>query len=156
MNVTATLFGQMITFGVLIWFIAHFLWEPMTQMMADRARRIADGLAAAEQGQRALQAAERERQQVLEEVKGRAAAILVQAEHQATLILEEARTAARTEVERIMTQARAEVAQEFGQARNTLREDVARLAVQGAARIVEREVDAKVHEVLLNRLIEQL
>ena len=156
MNVTATLFGQMITFGVLIWFIAHFLWEPMTQMMAARARRIADGLAAAEQGQRALAAAERERLSVLEEARGHAAEILTQAEHQATEIVEDARGTARTEAERILSQARSEVGQEVGRARTELRHDLARLVVEGASRVVEREVDPAVHEALLNRLIEQL
>lgn len=156
MNVTATLFGQMITFGVLIWFIARFLWEPMTQMMAARARRIADGLAAAEQGQRALEAAERQRAAVLDEARGHAAEILTQAEHQAAEIVEEARGTARTEAERILSQARSEVGQEVGRARTELRRDLARLVVAGVTQVVEREVDPAVHEALLNRLIEQL
>ena len=50
MNVTATLFGQMLTFVVFVWFIKAYLWEPLTRAMEDRSNKIAEGLAAAEQG----------------------------------------------------------------------------------------------------------
>lgn len=50
MNVTATLFGQILTFTVLVWFVMRYLWEPIIRMLEDRRKRIADGLAAADRG----------------------------------------------------------------------------------------------------------
>ena len=58
MNVTATLFGQMITFVIFVWFIKAYLWEPLTKAMDDRSNKIADGLAAAEKGQQKIEQAE--------------------------------------------------------------------------------------------------
>lgn len=156
MNVTATLFGQLITFAVLVWFIAKFLWGPLTGLLAARAKRIADGLAAADQGRKELAAAEQQREQVMHETRGRAAEIMLQAERRASEILEEAKGDARTEAERILAQARDDIGREFNRAKNELGAAVARLAVEGAGRIIEREVDPKVHEALLRRLIEQL
>ena len=47
MNVTATLFGQMGTFLVLVLFVMKFLWKPILDALEDRRTRIAEGLAAA-------------------------------------------------------------------------------------------------------------
>ena len=47
MNITATLFGQMITFVIFVWFIKAYLWEPLTSAMDERTNKIADGLASA-------------------------------------------------------------------------------------------------------------
>lgn len=146
----------MITFAVLVWFIARFLWNPMTQMMAARTQRIAEGLAAAERGQHALEAAEQQRAQVLDQAKQHASEIMIQAERQASEIIEAAKGSARTEAERILAQARTDIGQEIGRAKGELRSAVARLAVEGAGRIIEREVDPKAHETLLKRLTEQL
>ncbi|MHB8414790.1 MAG: F0F1 ATP synthase subunit B, partial [Acidiferrobacteraceae bacterium] len=102
MNVTATLFGQLITFAVLVWFVTRFLWTPLTGLMAARAKRIADGLAAAEQGRNELAAAERAREQMLHESRERAAELMIQAERHAVEIMDEARGSAHTEAERIL------------------------------------------------------
>ncbi|MHB1942711.1 MAG: F0F1 ATP synthase subunit B [Acidiferrobacteraceae bacterium] len=156
MNVTATLFGQLITFAVLVWFVTRFLWTPLTGLMAARAKRIADGLAAAEQGRNELAAAESAREQMLHESRERAAELMIQAERHAVEIMDEARGSARTEAERILAQARDDIGREFNRAKKELGAAVASLAVEGAGKIIEREVDPKVHEALLKRLIEQL
>ena len=57
MNVTATLFGQMITFIVFVWFVKAYLWEPLTDAMESRTKKISEGLAAAEQGQKKIEQA---------------------------------------------------------------------------------------------------
>jgi F-type H+-transporting ATPase subunit b len=54
-----TLLGQAITFAILVWFTMKFVWPPLTNMMEERAKRIADGLAAAERGKQDLEAAEK-------------------------------------------------------------------------------------------------
>jgi F-type H+-transporting ATPase subunit b len=155
-NVTATLFGQLITFAVLVWFVTRFLWTPLTGLMAARVKRIADGLAAAEQGRKELAAAEHAREQMLHESRERAAEVMLQAERHAAEIIDEAKGGARTEAERILAQARDDIDREFNRAKKELGAAVASLAVEGAGKIIEREVDPRVHEALLKRLIEQL
>ena len=72
MNVTATLFGQMITFVIFVWFIKAYLWEPLTKAMEDRTNKIAEGLAAAEKGQQKILEANEEYTLKIDEAKSKA------------------------------------------------------------------------------------
>jgi F-type H+-transporting ATPase subunit b len=155
-NVTATLFGQMITFAVLVWFVNRFLWGPLTRLMEERNRRIADGLAAAEKGKRELQVAEQRKDDIERDARRHATEILAQAEKRATEIIDEAKTQARQEAERILTAARADIGQEMNRAREQLRESMAGLIVSGAERIIEKEIDPKAHAKLLDSVVNQL
>ena len=152
MNVTATLLGQMITFAVLVWFIHRFLWGPLTRMMAERSKRIADGLAEAERGKRELELANKRSVEILREGKHQAADIVAQAEKRSLQIIEEAKHAAKAEGERIIAGAKAEIAQEVSRAKEVLRSQVSALAVAGAEKILRREVDAKEHAALLKSI----
>ena len=156
MNVTATLFGQMITFAVLVWFIQHFLWGPLTRMMAERSKRIADGLAAAERGRRELEMADKRSAETLREGKQHAADIIAQAEKRSLQIIEEAKQAAKAEGDRMIAGAKVEIAQEVSHAKEALRSQVSALAVAGAEKILQREVDAKEHAELLKGIQTEL
>jgi len=155
-NVTATLFGQLITFGVLVWFISKFLWGPLTAMMEARNTRIADGLAAAERGKRELEAAEGRKEEIVRATKQQASEIIAAAEKRAGEIIDEAKGQARIEGERILTAARTDISQEINRAKEQLRASVAELAVVGASKIVEKEIDPKTHARLLDSVISQL
>lgn len=156
MNVTATLFGQMITFAVLVWFIQRFLWGPLTRLLAERTKRIADGLAAAERGKQELELAGKRAAEVLREGKQQVADIIAQAEKRALQIIEEAKHAAKAEGDRMIAGAKAEIAQEVSRAKEALRAQVAALAVAGAEKILRREVDAKTHADLLRAVEAEL
>ncbi len=156
MSVTATLFGQMITFFVLVWFVSRFLWGPMTRLLAERNKRIADGLAAAERGKRELALAEQHKGEIVQAARAQASEILAQAEKRAGEIVDEAKAQARLEAERILAAARADIGQEMNRAKEQLRMTVAALAVAGAAKIIEREIDPKAHAKLLESVVSQL
>ena len=156
MNITATLIGQMVAFILLIWFVNKLLWGPLSRMMADRQRRIAEGLAAAEKGRHEQELAERGAKETLHKAKVQAAEILTQAEKRASEIVEEAKSAGRTEGQRIVTAAHAEIDQEINRAKEQLRGQVAAIAVAGAEKILSREIDAKTHDDLLNQLVAQI
>ncbi|MGH8750163.1 MAG: F0F1 ATP synthase subunit B [Burkholderiales bacterium] len=156
MNVTATLFGQMITFAVLVWFIQRFLWGPLTRMLEERNKRIADGLAAAERGKQELTQAGQRSEEILQEARQKVQELLQQADKRSVQIVEEAKNAAKAEGERMITGAKAEIAQEVNRAKETLRGQVAALAVAGAEKILRREVDAKAHAELLKSIRTEL
>ncbi len=156
MNVTATLFGQMLTFAVLVAFVWHFLWGPLTGMLAERNKRVADGLAAGEKGMRELELAEKRVVELLREAKQQTAEILAQAEKRSSEIIDEAKSHARVEAENILTGAKTEITREMNAAREQLRASVAELAVTGAARILEKEIDAKSHARMLEAVVRQL
>jgi len=155
-NVTATLIGQMITFAVLVWFIHRFLWGPLTRIMAERSKRIADGLAAGERGKQELELATKRSVEILREGKHQVSDIIAQAEKRGLQIIEEAKQAAKGEGDRIISGAKAEITQEVSRAKEALRSQVSALAVAGAEKILRREVDAKVHAELLKTIQNEL
>ena len=156
MNVTATLFGQMGTFLVLVLFVMKFLWKPILQALEDRRTRIADGLAAAEKGHQEQARAEERAAELLKDAREQASEIISHAQRRGEELVEESKTTARTEGERILVAARAEIDQESLRAREALRQEVGRIALAGAERLLRREVDARQHAELLGQLAEEL
>ena len=156
MNITVTLIGQIAAFILLIWFVNKVLWGPLNNLLAERQKKIADGLAAAEKGKHELELSEKRAKEELHEARTQAADILAQAEKRANEIVEEAKGNARNEGERIITAAHAEIEQEVNRAKEQLREQVAAIAVSGASKILSREIDASAHNDLLKDLATQI
>lgn len=149
MDINATLIGQAIWFGLFIWFTMKFVWPPLQRAMHERQKQIAEGLAAAERGKQELEQAARRTEEILVEARHKAQELLTQADKRASQIVEEAKNVAKTEGERLLTGAKAEIEQEVFRAKETLRTQVAALAVAGAEQILRREVDAKAHAEML-------
>ncbi len=156
MNITATLLAQIVAFVLLIWFVNKYLWGPLTTMMAERQKRIDDGLAAAEKGKHELELAEKGAIEKLVEAKHKAAEIIAQSEKRAGEIVEEAKSNARVEGERLLNAARAEIDQEANRARETLRASVASIAIAGAGKILNKEINESAHADLMNDLAKQI
>ena len=151
-----TFVGQTIAMIVFVWFCMKFVWPPITGMLEERQTQIADGLAAADKGNRALEEAETEKQLILDEARGQAREIIDQANTRATGIVDEARTEAGGEKERILASAQAETEQDANRAREELRGQVGALAVAGAEKIIQREIDAAAHSELLDKLAAEI
>lgn len=156
MNITATLIGQMGTLAVLVWFVMRYLWGPLTKAMEDRQKRIADGLAASERGKHELELAEQKAVERLREAKQQAAEIIAQANKRADEIVDEAKQDARAEGQRQLDAAKAEIEQESNRARTHLKEQFAALVVEGAEKILERELNAEAHNDYVAKLAEKL
>ena len=156
MNLNATIFFQMLVFFVLGWFTMKFVWPPLTKAIDERRQKIADGLAAADKGKADLAQAQARVSLIEASAKSETHARIVEAEKQAATMIEQARRDAETERARIVAQAQQEAEQAAQRARETLRDDVAALAVKGAEQILKREVDARAHAELLTQLKAQL
>jgi len=156
MNINATLIGQMIAFIVFVWFCMKFVWPPLTKILDERKKTIADGLAAAERGRHEHELAEKRALETLKKAKQDAAEIVAVAEKRAAEVADEAKSHAKAEAERIVAAAKADIDQEVVRAKEALRAAVAELAVAGAARILEKEVDAKSHARLLETVAAKL
>ncbi len=156
MNLNATIFFQMLVFFVLGWFTMKFVWPPLTKAIDERRQKIADGLAAAEKGKADLAQAQARVSLIEASAKSETHARIVEAEKQAATLVEQGRRDAEAERARILEQARLEAEQAVQRARDSLREDVAVLAVKGAEQILKREIDARAHAELLDQLKAQL
>ena len=156
MSITATLIIQMIVFLILVGFTMKFVWPPITAALDERAKKIADGLSAADKAKAELAAANKRVEEQLSAARDDAAKRLADAERLAQQMIEEAKARASEEGAKIVAAAKAEAEQEAIKAREALREQVAALAVKGAEQILRREVNAGVHADLLGRLKAEL
>jgi F-type H+-transporting ATPase subunit b len=155
-NINLTLVTQMVVFGIVIWVVMKFIWPVILGMMDEREKKIAAGLAAAEQGQKDLSEAKSRADDVIKEARTRALAIESQARTQANQIIEEARKAASLEGEKALASAKSQIELESNRARDSLRGQVVSLAVAGAKRVLEKEIDAKTHGELLDQIAAKL
>lgn len=156
MNINATLFLQAIVFAILVWFTMRFIWPPITAALDERARKIAEGLAAADKAKADLAAADRRVETELAGARNDVAALRADAERRAQAIVDEAKARATEEGNKIIAASKAEADQQAVKVREALREQVAALAVKGAEQILRREVNAGVHAELLDRLKTEL
>jgi F-type H+-transporting ATPase subunit b len=156
MDINLTLIGQSISFLVFVWFCMKFVWPPIVAALDERTKKIADGLAAAERGQHEQELAQKRAAETLHEAKQQAAEILGQANKRAAEIVEEAKTDARSEGERLVEAAKAEIEQEVNRAKEQLRQQVASVALAGATKVLEREVDEQTHRDMLSQLAAQI
>jgi len=155
-SINATLIVQMIVFAILVWFTMRFVWPPITAALDERAKKIAEGLSAADKAKADLALANQRVEQQLAAARDDASKRLADAERLAQQMIEEAKARAAEEATKIVTQAKADADQESLKAREVLREQVALLAVKGAEAILKREVNAGVHAELLGRLKTEL
>jgi F-type H+-transporting ATPase subunit b len=155
-NINATLIIQLIVFLILVWFTMTFVWPPITKALDERAAKIADGLAAADKAKADLSSANKRVEEELAKTRTETASRLADAERRAQAIVEEAKAKATEEGNKIIAAAKADADQQTIKARETLREQVAALAVKGAEQILRKEVNAGVHADLLGRLKAEL
>jgi F-type H+-transporting ATPase subunit b len=155
-SINATLIVQMIVFAILVWFTMKFVWPPITAALDERAKKIADGLSAADKAKAELSNANKRVEEQLSAARDDAAKRLADAERLAQQIVEEAKGRANDEGAKIIAAAKAEAAQEAVKAREALRDQVAALAVKGAEQILRKEVNPTVHADLLGRLKTEL
>ncbi|MBC7717295.1 MAG: F0F1 ATP synthase subunit B [Pseudorhodobacter sp.] len=156
MSINATLIAQLIVFLILVGFTMKFVWPPIVKALDERAQKISDGLSAADKAKADLASANKRVEAELSSARNDAAQRLADAERLAQSMVEEAKGRATDEGAKIVAAARAEAQQESLKARETLREQVAALAVKGAEQILKREVNADVHAELLSRLKTEL
>ena len=156
MNINATLFGQLIAFFLFWWFCAKFVWPPLVAALAERKAKIADGLAAAERGHHEKELAEQRATELVREAKQQAAEIINQAQKRANEVEEEGKEKGRSEGERMKLAAVAEIEQEANRAREALRAQVVALALEGAEKVLDREINAEAHGEYLDKLAANL
>lgn len=152
MNINATLFVQLMVFFIGAWITMKFIWPPLIRSLDERQKKIADGLAAADRGQKSLEDAKRKIADEQAAERAHVQQLIADAEKRGQAIVDAAKLQAKSEGDRLLEAARAEATQEMQRAREALRDQVAVLAIAGAEQILKREVNAQVHSDLLNQL----
>jgi F-type H+-transporting ATPase subunit b len=152
MDINATFIGQIVVFLILLWFIGRFVVPPISAANAARQKKIAEGIAAADRGQKDLDEAHARANVIINEARERANQIIDQASRRSGELVETAKQAASQEGERLVTAAKQQIELDTSRAREELRKDVARLTVSTASKLLGREIDPARHADILNRL----
>lgn len=156
MNINLTLIVQMIVFALLVWFTMKFVWPVLLGIMDERARKIAQGLAAAEKGEAELAQARDKAEGIIREARDRANQIIDHAQHRASDLIEQAKGTAVAEGERLVAAAQSQIELETSRAREQLRREVGQVAVTAASKLLGREIDARTHADLIDQLATQI
>ena len=156
MNFNFTLVGQLLAFILFVWFCMKYVWPPMLKILEEREKEIADGLNAASEGRRELEEANVRKEEILGEAKKEAADLVSQASQRANQLVEEAKTNAQEEAEKVKVSALNDIEQSAKRAREELRSEVATLAVAGAEKILNSEIDEKKNSELIDELTKEL
>jgi len=147
-----TLIAQGISFAIFTWVVVRFIWPPLMRAVEERQKTIADGLAAAEAGKKSLEQAGVRAEEEIGKARVKANQIVDQASRRSNEMIDAAKVTAVSEGQRIVAEARQETQVESNRAREQLRKEVAALAVAGASKLLGREIDAKTHAELLDKL----
>jgi F-type H+-transporting ATPase subunit b len=156
MNLAITLVIQGLVFFIVAWLVMKLFWPGIMQAIEERQKKIADGLAAANRSQKDLDEAQARSKEIIREARERAAQLVEQAGKRGNEIVDDAKGTAGIEAQRLLAQARDEVTRESTRARDSLRLEVGKLAVKGASRLLEREIDPATHAALLDKLAKEL
>lgn len=156
MEINATLLGQLITFAILVWFVMKYVWPPITKALHEREKKIAAGLEAAERSKRELDMAEHKALTIIREAKQEASQLIDQAHKRSSVLIDEAKDNARIEGQRLIDHAREEITRELNQAKDGLRKQFAALAVAGAEKIIQRNLDVTTQTALLDEFVAEI
>ena len=156
MDINATILGQTLAFILFVWFCMKFVWPPMIAAIEKRQKEIADGLSSAERAKKDLDLAQNKAMEQIKEAKQQAAEIIEQANKRRAQIIDEANQDAMGEREKILKQAQAEIEAERNRAKEELRKHVAFLAIAGAEKILERQIDKAANSELVDKLVAEL
>ncbi|MFK2902603.1 F0F1 ATP synthase subunit B [Dyella ginsengisoli] len=156
MDINLTFLGQMVSFAILVWFTTKFIWPQLNAAIEERQKKVAEGLAAAERARAELKDADAKAAVEIKQARQQAAEIVERAQQQANQIVDKARAEALVEAARVKAAATEEVASMQQRAREELRGWVGRLAIQGAEKIVQREIDATAHKAMLDQLAAEI
>jgi F-type H+-transporting ATPase subunit b len=155
-SINVTLIAQIIVFGILIWVTMKYIWPPIMKAMDERATRISDGLSAADRAKAELKDADARVAEEIKKARAQAAEIIEKAQQQGNQVIDKAKADALLEAARLKATAQAEIEGMVGKAREQLRGQVATLAVQGAQKIIQREINADTHKALLDQLVAEI
>jgi len=156
MNITATLFGQMITFVIFVWFIKAYLWEPLTQAMEERTNKISEGLASAELGEKKIEEANIEYNKIIDDAKQKASDVIAMAQQQSGFMIDDAKATSKKEADKIISLSNQQLAQDVNIAKEQLKNDISRIAIECAEKIIKAEINEEKHKAIFDDALKEL
>jgi len=129
------LIAQIISFAIVALLLQRFAYKPVIDMLEERRKRIAEGLANAEKIKSELARAEAQRQEILGQANTQATRLIEEARAAAAKVQEAETQKAIAAAEQIIAKAREAAAQDHARMLAELRKEVGRLVVQTTATV---------------------
>lgn len=142
------LIAQMISFGIVCALLYKFAYKRVLQMLEERRKEIADGLANAEKIKAELARTEAQRQEVMAQANAQATQLIEGARAVAAKVQAQETQKAIAAAEQILAKARAAAAQDHVQMLAELKREVGRLVVQATATVTGKVLTTEDHRRL--------
>ena len=136
-----------------MWLIKKFLFKPVQKVLAQRQQMADAQIADVEKARTEAEAMRTDYEQRLADAKEEAAQLVQNATRTAQLRSEEIVRQAQADAASIKTKADADIAQQRKKAINEVKDEIGGIAMDIASKVVEREIDPKVHQDLIDEFI---
>lgn len=156
MNINISLIGQMLTFMVLVVVTMKYIWPPVMEAMEERRRKIAKGLADAEQGEKKLLEARKEAKGILDAAKQEAKALVDAAEKRCHQMIEAAKDDAKSESSRLIQGAHAEIDRLYREAKLALKDDLANQVMTATEKVLSKQFQGSLRQEVLESILEEV
>jgi len=134
------LLWQGLTFLLLILLLYRFSYRPVLSMLDTRADRIRTSMEQAEQIKSELNEARQSAEAILNEARREGEQLRAQTQQQGQRMIAAAQAEAREQREKMITEARSQIQAETENAKQQLRQEVGRLAILAATRVIGQEL----------------
>src|SRR5438874_2392800 len=146
---------SIVNFLVILYLLRRYLWGPILIVLANRAEKIREGLAMAEEAKTEREQLKAEVERRLAEARREAQAIAERTTQAAEAAAADIRAQAKAEADRIRERGREDATQLHDQALAQLRSELAGMVVLAASRVLGRELDPEKHRALIEQSLDE-
>ncbi|MFC4077362.1 F0F1 ATP synthase subunit B [Salinithrix halophila] len=151
-----TMIFQAVAFIALMLLVSKFALRPMLGVLKKRQDYIDEQISSAEKNREQAEKLVAEQREALEAARGEAKEILERTKSQKEREAEEIIKGAQERAERMIKEATSEIAMEKEKALAELRDEVGRLTVLLASKVMEKELDEKEQAKLVDRYLDRV
>ena len=140
------LFWTGITFCLLLFILAKFVWKPVLNAVNARSQKIDEALLEADKARKEMQALHAENERILKEAKAQRDEILKEAKEAATRLVDDAREKAKTEGNKLIEVARVAIDNERNAAIAEMKTQIAQFSIEIAEYLVKESLSSDVKQ----------
>jgi len=156
MEINITIVGQMITFLIFVGFTMKFVWPPLKKTMEERLAKIEEGLASVDRAKKDLDEAKAEACVIVKDAKNQAVEIVDNATFRANKIEEKAKEDAVASADKIRIMALEEIQQQKNKARDELKQELVLLAIAGAEKLIQSNLNKDSNAKILEEFVSKV
>ena len=151
------LFWMTVIFGLVLFILAKFGFPMITGMVEKRNKRISDSLEAARIAEQAIAHLKEEQERIITETRTEQSRLMQEAAAERDRMIAQAQDQARAEAQKIMEDAKERFSQEKEAAMKELRNEVAKLSISIAAKVVRKDLDSDAAQKdLVDKLLDEI